>query len=194
MSRDQLVQAVTALMRAAKGRPVLAALDGHSAAGKSTLAAAIASEVETAVIPMDDFYRDESDALRQTYDAAQGVDRYFDWQRLLEQAVLPLRAGTSSNYQAFDWHAGAGLAAPTTIEPASVVILEGVYSARPELRPYLDLTVLVEAPAEARLQRQRERHDPHDWEARWDAAERLYVTSICPRASFDIVISGLVEE
>ena len=191
MSRDQLVQAVTALMRAAKGRPALAALDGHSAAGKSTHAAAIASEVETAVIPMDDFYRDESDALRQTYDAAQGVDRYFGWQRLLEQAVLPLRAGTSSTYQPFDWRAGAGLAAPTTIEPASVVILEGVYSARPELRPYLDLTVLVEASAEARLQRQRERHDPHDWEARWDAAERLYFTSICPRESFDIVVSGL---
>ena len=178
-------------MRAAKGRPVARALVGHLAAGKSTLAAAMTSDVATAVIPMDDFYRDEPDALRQTYDAAQGVDHHFDWQRLLDQAVLPLRAGTSSTYQPFDWQAGAGLAAPTTVEPASVVVLEGVYSARPELRPYLDLTVLVEASAEARLQRQRERHDPHGWEARWDAAERLYFTSICPRESFDIVVSGL---
>lgn len=76
--------------------------------------------------------REEPDGLRLTYDPAQGVDRYFDWQRLLEQAVFPMRAGTSSTFQPCDWQAGAGLAARTTIEPAPVVVLEALYSARPD--------------------------------------------------------------
>ena len=43
--------------RAALGRPVVVALDGGSGAGKSTIAARLATRAETAIIPLDDFYQ-----------------------------------------------------------------------------------------------------------------------------------------
>lgn len=91
----------------------------------------------------------------------------------------------------FDWQAGHGLGDFLIVEPASVVIVEGVYSARPELRPLLDIAVLVEAPADSRLRRQRERHDAHELEVRWDLAERLYFNIFSPPNSFDFVVSGV---
>lgn len=187
---DDLVQAIRARAEAVAPRPVLVALDGHSAAGKSTLARHLAGRLAAAIVPMDDFYRDEAEDVRLTYDAAQGVRRYFHWERVLEAAVLPLRTGVGARYRPFDWQAGHGLADPVTIPSAPVVILEGIYSARPELRAFLDLTVLVEAPSATRLRRQRDRHDPHDWERRWDRAERLYFDTISLAYTYDLVIAG----
>jgi uridine kinase len=139
---------------------------------------------------MDDFYGDEPEEVRLAYNAAEGVRRYFHWERLLEQALLPLRAGVAARYRPFDWKAGHGLGDEVVIGPAAVVIIEGVYSARPELRTFLDLSVLVEAPVATRLRRQRERHDPHDWEHRWDVSERWYFGTVNPRSTYDFVILG----
>ena len=185
---DDLLRVIRLREKAVVPRPALVALDGHSAAGKSTLAGILARRLSAAVVPMDDFYRDEAEDVRLAYNAEQGVCRYFHWERVLEEAVLPLRAGVEARYRPFDWQTGHGLAEEITIPSASIVILEGIYSARPELRPFLDLTVLVEASSATRLQRQRERHDPHDWERRWDLAERLYFDTISPRSTYDVVM------
>jgi len=187
----ELVLALAARPRDVDGRSFVIALDGHSAAGKSTLGGKLTKEMKAAVIAVDDFYRDEPEDVRLSYDAALGVRRYFDWERMVREAILPLRAGVAARYRPFDWQAGHGLGDVVTIEPASVVIVEGVYSARPELRPLLDVAVLVQAPADSRLRRRRERHDAHEWEARWDRAERLYFTTVSPPDSFDFVVSGI---
>jgi uridine kinase len=187
---EDLLRAITDRGRALRGRPVVVAVDGHSAVGKSTMARSLSVKLGAAVVPCDDFYRDEPEEVRLAYDAAEGVRRYFDWERMATEAVLPLRTNMVATYRPFDWQAGRGLGNEVTIEPAPILILEGVYSARPELRSHLDLAVLVQAPAATRLRRQRERHDPHDWERRWDLAERHYFKTVCPQSAFDFIISG----
>ncbi len=172
------------------------ALDGRSGAGKSTLADAVASSVTAAVVHGDDFYRDMDDADRRELSAIQGVDRYFDWQRLRREALLPLTRGRGARFGCFDWVAGHGFTLPITLDAQEIVIVEGVYSARPELDDLLDMKVLVEASDQVREQRRQarlrtvSRDDPQGWDTRWDAAESVYFETIRPRRVFDLIVAG----
>ena len=78
-------------------------------------------------------------------------------------------------------------------EPAQVVILEGVYSCRPELADLFDLRVLYDARREVRLQRIAEREGADyrtDWNRRWEEAEQWYFTQVMPPHAFDLVLSA----
>jgi len=75
--------------------------------------------------------------------------------------------------------------------PAPVIVLEGAYSARPELADLIDLTVLVDAPLQLRLARLAAREAPsflEAWHRRWDDAEAHYFTHVRPPSSFDLVV------
>ena len=197
MKAAELVEdALRGLQDLTHGRLIVVALDGRSGAGKSTLAAAIAEAVDAAVVHVDDFYRDMPDAERLALSPAQGVDRYFDWERIREEALTALVRRERAWFHRFDWEAGRGLTSAITVEPRDVIIVEGVYSARPEFDDLLDLKVLVEVAPEDRAQRRHQRprtvsrDDPHGWDARWDRAEHLYFETIRPRNTFDLIVSG----
>lgn len=61
---------------------------------------------------------------------------------------------------------------------------------RPELRPYYDGSLLVEAPREERLRRLRARGNDEDWIARWDPAEQWYFENEFSRAGLVAILSG----
>ena len=74
-----------------------------------------------------------------------------------------------------------------------MILLDGVYSARPELSDLIDLAVLVEADDEVRRKRLviREGQGFMDrWHKLWDSAEDYYFTYICPRSSFALVVTN----
>lgn len=185
------VQAVSHwLHQAARHEPYFLALDGHSAAGKSTLSRALMAGLERCqVIQGDDFYRVMDAAARMALTPAEGYARYFDWQRLEAQVLRPLRAGQTARYQAYDWETNA-LGAWQTARPEGVLVVEGVYSARPELAGYYDAVVYVEAPPAARWQRQRERGDAGEWIERWEAAEADYLRTSGLRERADVVYAA----
>ncbi len=195
-SAELVKDAVRRLQRGPEDRVIVVALDGRSGAGKSTLAAAMADTVDAAIVHVDDFYRDIPEADRLELSPAQGVDRYFDWERIREEALATLVRRERARFRCFNWAAGGGLTSAVTLDPRDIVIVEGVYSARPEFDDFLDLKVLVEVANEDREQRRRgrprtvSRNDPHGWDARWDAAERVYFDVIRPRNTFDLVVSG----
>jgi len=174
----------------------MVALDGRSGAGKSTLAAAIADSLDGAVVHVDDFYRDMPDADRLKLSPAEGVDRYFDWERLREEALVPLARRQPARFGCFDWFAGRGLTVPISVEPRDLVLVEGIYSAKPEFDDLLDLRVLVEVVEESRHERREQRlrtlsrDDTRGWDARWDAAERVYFATIRRPDTFDLIVSG----
>ena len=81
----------------------------------------------------------------------------------------------------------------TTRAATSIVLVDGAYSARPELADLIDLTVLVEAPSDVRAERLAAREEPAflaAWLARWGAAEDHYFTVTRPRSTFDVVMGG----
>ncbi len=80
--------------------------------------------------------------------------RYFDWQRLRVEALESLSRGAAARYRPFDWQAGHGIA-DTGVHPRpqGLVVVDGVYSSRPELAHLVSLAVLVEAHRDERLRR-----------------------------------------
>jgi uridine kinase len=194
---DTVMAAIRA--RSPRARALVVAIDGRSGSGKSTLSEAVAQAIDAAVVPCDDFYaasvsNAEWDRRTPEQRAADGID----WRRLKHEAIEPLRTGRPARWYAFDFLAGPASdgtyplrLTPTERAPKPVVLLDGAYSARPELGDVLDLAVLVEASAhtrQARLEAREARDFLQQWHARWDPAEEFYFTHVRPASSFDLVI------
>jgi uridine kinase len=191
---DAIVAAIQRLLTDRRP-PILVAIDGRSGTGKSTLASRVAARVGGTVVEGDDFYAGGADAEWELRSVEEKVRECIDWRRLKTEALDPLLAGRSAAWHPFDFESGVGLAAHTiSREPADVIILDGVYSARPELRDIVDLTVLVEVPDDlARRHRLVGREGQtfmDSWHALWDGAEDYYFTQIRPPSSFDLVVTS----
>lgn len=173
-----------------KTQPCIVALDGRSGAGKSTLAAGLADRLDAAVIAGDDFYAGGV-AMRSDSPAERAL-ACIDWTR--QRAVLEaLRQGREASWRAFDWEAFDGRleAAPTRLSPRPIVILEGVYAARPELADLVDVKLLLlvgDAVREARLLARE--GDVGPWERQWHEAETHYFTQTMPFDRFDVILDG----
>jgi hypothetical protein len=162
------------------------AIDGPGASGKSTFAAKLQMRLpDSAIVRMDDFY------LPTGHPQIAGSN--FDWQRLLDQIVLPMQNGQPATYQVFDWDR---LTLDTTCAwqhlPAQRwVIMEGVTASRRELRPYLQYVIFIETPRDMRLARGIARdgaESMHIWQDNWMPREDLYFTE-CHRSGLQVDLS-----
>jgi uridine kinase len=174
------------------GLPFVVAIDGPGGSGKSTLAGEIVAAYNgpAAVVEGDDFYADLDDGYRADLDAEGGYREYFDWQRLRDQVLVPARQGRPVNYQRYDWN-HARLGDWSTVPRVELLLVEGVYSSRPELRQYADLVLWVTTPVEERVRRQLERGQNQGiWIKRWMAAENYYLDNIHQPSSAEVVVLG----
>jgi uridine kinase len=147
------------------------------------------------VIDGDDFYSGGTAAEWDAMTPAQKVAHCIDWRR--QRPVLEaLSAGKPAFWHPYDWHVDDDRLAetPTTCQPAPIVLLEGVYSARPELADLLDFRVLFEAPPDLRRDRLvlREGEDFRtEWNDRWSEAEDWYFSRVMPPEAFDLVLAAI---
>lgn len=190
MSKAAVDLAAARIAEAARQQagPLIVAIDGRSGTGKSTLAEALARLLPAVVIEGDDFYAGGT-GIKGDAPQARAV-RCIDWQA--QRPVLSaLRKGFPARYHAFDWERfdGSACAGATIIDPAPIVILEGVYAARPKLRDLLDLCILVRAPDRIRMARLTAREGAlGPWELQWHEAEQWYFAHVAPLSSFDLVL------
>ncbi|MDE0673400.1 MAG: hypothetical protein OXH72_16840 [Caldilineaceae bacterium] len=181
--------------------PLVVAIDGRSGAGKSTLASRVAKETGAAVVLLDDFFAasiPDVDWDRMTVEE-RGAN-VFDWARIRSEAIMPLLAGRVARWHPFDFESGQradgtyGMKTQATeVEPASVIVVDGAYSAGPQLTDLVGLTVLVELSEEerwARLARREEAEFLAQWHARWTAVEDFYFSNVRPRSSFDLIVTS----
>jgi uridine kinase len=156
----------------------LVAIDGPGGAGKSTFAARLSIAASDApVIHTDDF--------------ASADNPINWWPRLLGQVIAPLVRGEQARYQRYDWPTES-LAEWHTVEPAPIVIIEGVTAARSEWIEHLSYVIWIETPRDLRLARAVERDGVEaldDWQ-QWMAAEDAHYAHDPTRERADIVIDG----
>jgi uridine kinase len=187
-------EALSAAIDAAahEGPAIVVGIDGPGGSGKSTLARELALlRDDVAIIPGDDFYRPLPERTRESLTPIEAVDLSFDWERLRDEALAPLLRGEPARYRRYDWAAGRLGDDVSEVAAEGVVVVEGVYVARPALRGYLDLIAVVEAPRALCLERQRARgeNDPAEIE-RWRAAEDWYLEHQDPRRVAGVIVDG----
>lgn len=157
----------------AAGRPIIVAIEGGSAAGKTTLGGMLQQIYGCSLFHMDDFF------LRPAQRTAERLSQpggNVDYERFYEEVLLPLRGGRAVSFRRYDCHSQQ-LLAPTTVAPAALSVVEGAYSAHPALRDHYDLTVFLEI--DPGLQRRRiQRRNTPDFQQRffhlWIPLERRY--------------------
>ena len=174
--------------RTASTRPLVVALDGRSGVGKSSLAAPLAVALDGTVLDGDSFFAGGV-TVRSDCPERLAAD-CIDWRRLRPVLEL-LRQGREATYHAFDWEAFDGNLepTPTVCVPKRVVILDGVYSARPELADLVDVRVLLRASDAVRIERLHAREGVlGPWELQWHQAEAWYFQNAAPAEDFDVVI------
>jgi uridine kinase len=76
--------------------------------------------------------------------------------------------------------------------PANVILIEGAYSASPELADLVDLAILVDVPVEERHRRlavrEADKSFLQKWHCRWDEVEAYYFTQVRPKQFFDLIV------
>ncbi len=188
-SADRVIGAATRWQAAQPGVLVLA-IDGHGAAGKSTIADAVARATGAALVHTDDFFQAWPSRARHAAGGQPALQRYYDWRRLRAQALEPLRARRPVTFRRFDWERGVGLDGTVAVRPSDLVLVEGVFSAAPELSDLVDRSVFVQTPEPERLRRLRRLVAPQEWDEDWLTAEQAYFGLTRPPTSFDLVVPG----
>jgi hypothetical protein len=154
--------------------PGVFAIDGHSGSGKTTLADGLAAlEPRAVVIHTDDLAWHHS---------------FFDWGDLLpDQLVLPLRKGlTPISYLPEAWMHRGPAGTITIPEDTSAVFIEGVGSARREVRPWLDAVVWVHAREAVGRRRVASRGFVNDWMKQ----ENAFLAEHRPWEIADVLVAG----
>jgi len=156
-------------------RPVMLAIAGDSAAGKTTLTRGIAETLgaeRATALCVDDYHR---------YDRAQRRDIPFtvlhpdcNYIEVMEQHLQLLALGRPILKPVYD-HSTGELVRPVLVEPREFVIVEGLLPLHTKLaRACFDITVYLDPPE----------HIRRKWKIRRDCAERGY-TPEAVRAELD---------
>ena len=187
---EQLVAAFAA-ERLRSRACVLVAVDGGTGSGKSTLARrlqnalAAGGGIDCAVVHLDHFFRTQ----RERGSRLARVED-TDWRRLRDEVILPLRAGRSARFQLYDWPQDR-LRRRQTVQPAGVVIVDGVSSLRRELAHYYDLAIWLACPREKRIARLAGRGDtPPEEIEYWLPSENAYLAAHAPRQRAHLVVDA----
>jgi uridine kinase len=186
------------------GARVMVAIDGPDAAGKTTLADAVARQMTrpTLRVSLDDWHHPRDVRLRRGPESPLGYYRdSFDEEALTARLLDPFRAGASTVQSAcFDFRLDAPAAAQAEVRsPAAVLLLDGVFLLRPELRHHWDLSVYLHVPESVTLARAVVRDAEHRggaeqvrrrYEQRYLPGQALYRDAASPLDEADVVIDN----
>ncbi len=170
-----------------KTRAVIA-IDGKSGTGKSHLARLIEACCRASTVHMDDFFLPQE---KKTEERLREAGGNVDYERFISDVLIPLSSGMPFSYKPFD--CSTMELSPVLVEvDKPLIIIEGVYSLRPEFREYYDLAYVLDAPYESRLDRIRARSGEKKLERfinEWMPLEDIYFNSF-DFSSYPLIENG----
>ena len=180
-----LVDLAADLLRGGDGRPLVAAVDGRSASGKSTFATRLAGAVPGAhVVHTDD---------------VAWWQGFFDWADLLRSGILePVRAGTAVAFTPPAWTERGRPGAIVVPAGVSLLVVEGVGAGRRELADLVDVTIWVQSETQVREAREAARIAAGEVTAtlveEWQRAELPFLAEQRTWERADHVVAGSHDE
>lgn len=159
-----------------RGATRLVAVDGGSAAGKTTFARRLSAHLGASLVHTDDVAWWES---------------FFGWSSLLIEGVVePLLAGRPVRYRPPAWEARQREGA-IVADPGPALLIEGVGAGRRELTPYLDHLIWVDTDRQLAFERglARPGEDPEFWRE-WELAEEEHFERDRPWTRADLLVTN----
>jgi uridine kinase len=204
MKRSELLRLIAErIIREHGGAPYIVAIDGVDAAGKSILAGELAEALRDRGIlvseaSVDGYHNPRAVRMVRGRDSPEGFYRdSFNLESLRKHLLDPFRAGGEYRLHMFDHRVDSP--DPSMLyefKPGTVLVFDGVFSLRPELRRYWDLTIYLSITEEESVRRGVER-DPGDkeelcrrYKVRYVPGQRLYKAESKPEETADIVVDN----
>lgn len=152
---------------------VTVAIEGKCTSGKTTLAAELAGLYDCNVFHMDDFFlRPE----QRTEDRYMQIGGNVDYERFLDEVLVPLQARQDFSYRPFDCKTFT-LSQLVQVSCKRLNIIEGSYSLHPYFGDPYDLKILLTVDPQLQRQRilKRPEHLQQQFFQRWIPMENRYL-------------------
>ena len=163
------------------------ALDGRCAAGKTTLAAWLAEQLDGDVIHMDDFFLPLSLRTPERRSEPGGNVHY---ERFREEVLPKLRTGEAFSYQRFDCsHMALGDWIP--VKNSGFLFVEGAYSCHPVLGEYMDRKIFLDIDGKTQTERICRRNGEErlqDFQQLWIPLEEAYFQAFFIEKNTDYIM------
>jgi uridine kinase len=209
MERRELVESLAARIAAIRRfPPVRVAIDGVDASGKTMLADALAPSIEALGRPVirasvDGFHNPAAIRGHRGSTSAEGyyLDS-FDYDALIQGLLQPLGPDGSLMFRRAVFDFRRDEPAHTPLERAqddAVLIFDGVFLLRPELREHFDFSILLRVDLSVALDRAEVRDLPlfgtveavrRRYRARYFPGQRLYLEQVRPEQLASVVINN----
>ena len=165
---------------------ILIAIDGKCTSGKTTMAARLAELYDCNVFHMDDFFLRPQQRTPERFAQPGGN---VDYERFLEEVLLPLKSGNNFSYRPFDCKTFT-LSEPVSVSAKKVNIIEGSYSMHPYFGEPYDVKILLTVTED--MQRARVLNRPAAVQERfftqWLPMENRYLETYADRLHPDLVL------
>ena len=200
--RDELLSAIAGEILTRSARRV--AIDGVDGAGKTRFADELARVLTGRGAPVvrasvDGFHRPRAERHRRGRTSPEGFFRdSFDYPRLVELLIEPLGPGGSGRFvrAVHDVHAESSLEPVSeSAEPGAILVLDGIFTHRPELARFWDYSVWLEVPFAVSIPRVAARDDADpdplaESNRRYVEGQRLYLAECDPRSRATVVVDN----
>lgn len=206
--RDLLEELVSRIASVRCDHPVRVAIDGIDASGKTTLADDLVAPLRllgrTVIRGSIDRFHNPVEIRRRRGDASpEGYFRdSFDYTGLVQALLEPLGPDGTRCYRIgiFDYRSDSPLDAPLEqAAPDAVLLFDGVFLLRPELRERWDFSIFVRVDFEVALERAEERdlelfggisNVRFRYEQRYVPGQRLYLSEVQPESWASVVVDN----
>ena len=152
---------------------VIIALDGRCCSGKTTFAGELQKKYNCNLIHMDDFFLRPEQRTAKRYRTPGGN---IDYERFLEEVLIPVSKGESFIYRKFDCKL-MKISEGEEVNFSPITIVEGSYSCHPDLRNYYDLKIFLDINAQEQTDRIINRNGIENaqiFKEKWIPLEELY--------------------
>ena len=164
------------------------AIDGRSAAGKTSLAALVAESSGGSIVHMDDFFLPVN---LRTPERLSSPGGNVHSERFIEEVLPHLARKEMFSYRRFDCSLLDYAAEPVEADASGIIVIEGAYSLSPAFGHYYDLSVFCDVDGSVQMRRIIARNGKEKavvFRTRWIPMEELYISSCAIMEKADRII------
>ena len=168
---------------------VILAIDGHCGGGKTTLAHYLATQIESTIISMDDFFLPFDLRTAKRLEEPGGNIHY---ERFLEEVIVSLSCNKTATFSYHKFQCSTGtFTEQVIVTPKPLIIIEGSYSMHPRFQKLYDYSVFVTCSPKLQEERILKRNGKQALEAfqeRWIPMENHYFSTFNIKESCSLIL------